>query len=241
MNLQSELVSGSQQYSVGSIQRKSSSGQTILPLQGSWPHRSCDSSSPAGQSSWLSHLYLQCKGYYVTPLVSPYEPRGDAVLILPLALVLPRLTSSPPWFNQNLQDLLDLIRPVMISGCSLVPGPALVVPSICLYHGGDHQGGGGVPPCLLKSTKQQQFFISQRHGFHLFWGSTKWLGRYQLSLTSPCSSPGEATMQVRFRVAPSVSFSVPGRSSGEEGWLKTSSRRGLFDPPPSLPWAAASN
>ena len=97
----------------------------------------------------------------MTPLVSSYEPRGDAVLILPLALVLSRLTSSPPWFNQNLQDLLDLIRPVMIGGCSLVPGPALVVPSICLYHGGDHQGGGGVPPCLLKSTKQQHFSISQ--------------------------------------------------------------------------------
>merc|ERR1719431_796195 len=51
MNLQSWLVSGSQQYSVGSMQRKSSSGHTILPLQGSCPHKSCDSSSPAGQSS----------------------------------------------------------------------------------------------------------------------------------------------------------------------------------------------
>merc|ERR1712106_197032 len=35
MNLQSGLVSGSQQYSVGSMHRKSNSGQTILPLQGS--------------------------------------------------------------------------------------------------------------------------------------------------------------------------------------------------------------
>merc|ERR1719234_1830901 len=82
----------------------------------------------------------------VTPV-----PCGDAILIFPLALILSWLTSSPPWLYQHLQDLLDLIRPVLAGGSSLVPGPALIVPSICLYDRGDNQGGGGVPPCLLQS------------------------------------------------------------------------------------------
>ena len=38
---------------------KSSSGQTIFPLHGSDPQNVGDSSSPEGQSEWLSQRYLK--------------------------------------------------------------------------------------------------------------------------------------------------------------------------------------
>ena len=73
-------------------------------------------------------------------------PGGDAVLfVLPLTLILPRLTIPTSRLYQHLQDVLDLL-----AGAGLVPGPALVVPSVGLYHGRDDQSGAGEAAVLLK-------------------------------------------------------------------------------------------
>lgn len=73
-------------------------------------------------------------------------PGGDAVLfVLPLTLILPRLTIPTSRLYQHLQDVLDLL-----AGAGLVAGPALVVPGVGLDHWGDYQGGAPVTSDLFK-------------------------------------------------------------------------------------------
>jgi hypothetical protein len=78
------------------------------------------------------------------------SPGSNAVLVFPLTLVLPRLTRSPPWLNENLENFLNLVRPIMVGGGPLMPGPTLIVPSICLYHWRYDKGGGCVSTGLLQ-------------------------------------------------------------------------------------------
>ena len=78
-------------------------------------------------------------------------PGGDAVLfVLPLTLILPRLTIPTSRLYQHLQDVLDLL-----AGAGLVSGPALVVTGVGLDHGRDDQGGAPEATDLFKPVKNK--------------------------------------------------------------------------------------
>ena len=78
-------------------------------------------------------------------------PGGDAVLfVLTLTLILPGLTVPTSRLYQHLQDVLDLL-----AGAGLVPGPALVVSSVRLNHGGDNESGAPEATDLFKPVKNK--------------------------------------------------------------------------------------
>ena len=77
-----------------------------------------------------------------------FSPGGDTILLLgvsTLALVLARLTVPTPGLYQHLQDVFHLLP-----GAGSLAGPALVVPRVGLYHGGDDQGGAPLSSDLLE-------------------------------------------------------------------------------------------
>ena len=141
---------------MGSIHLKSSSGQTIFPLQGSGPQNTGDSSSPAGQSILLSQRYLTTSHLTVRPpgARGGGSPGGDTVLLLlvsSLALVLAGLAVTTPGLYQHLQDVLHLLP-----GAGSLAGPALVVPRVGLYHGGDDQSGAPLSSDLLEPSGMRE-------------------------------------------------------------------------------------